>query len=62
MQIMELKYTSMMALDIRTDHLNAPDKCDNGQAQAVRVQAQPLVSFLYFSREIFQVWIWLSIT
>jgi len=61
MQIMELKYTSMMAPDMRTHHMNDLDQCDNGQAQTVKVQAQPLISFLYFAREIFQVWAWLSI-
>ena len=63
MQIMELKYTSMMTLDTRINHLKDTVQYDTGQAQnqAVKLQAQPLVSFLYFTREIFQVLIWLSI-
>lgn len=59
MQIMELKYTSMMGLDMQTDHLNSPDQYAYGSAQTLEVQVQPLVSFLYFARGIFQVWIWL---
>lgn len=55
MQIMEVKYTSMMSLDMRTDHFDDPDQCNNGQAQTLKVQAQPLVSFLHFAREIFRV-------
>lgn len=61
LQIMEFKYTSMMALDIKTTHLKDSPQCSKSQAQiqAVKCQAQPLVSFLHFVREIFQVWVWL---
>lgn len=60
-KIMEFKYTSMMALDIKTTHLKDSPQCSKSQAQiqAVKCQAQPLVSFLHFVREIFQVWVWL---
>uniref|UniRef100_A0A7I4C4Z9 Uncharacterized protein n=1 Tax=Physcomitrium patens TaxID=3218 RepID=A0A7I4C4Z9_PHYPA len=55
-KIMEFKYTSMMALDIKTTHLKDSPQCSKSQAQiqAVKCQAQPLVSFLHFVREIFQ--------
>lgn len=59
MQIMELKYTSMMILNTQINHLKDTVQCDTSQPQnqAEKLRAQPLVSFLYFAREVFQVWV-----
>nr|PNR28894.1 hypothetical protein PHYPA_027586 [Physcomitrium patens] len=53
-KIMDLKYASMRSLDMRTSHVNDPSQINKGQIHALQLQAQPLVSFLHFAREVFQ--------